>query len=124
MKTLIVALALAALSSVARAEPTNSVVPLDISSQTATSIVVDTDAGYKRLGIQNLNASQALYCGDSVSVSSIATNSAFGFVLPPATSTTAPTIPPVWVNIRAGQNYYCRTGSVVGTGRAVVIRER
>jgi len=40
-----------------------------------------------------------------------------------ATSTTSVSIP-VWFNIASGQDFYCRTGNVVGTGRAVVIREK
>lgn len=122
MKTLIAAILFSCLGALnANAELASVIVPVNISSSTPTDIA-DATAGYRRLGVQNLNASQALYCGDSVSVSSIATNAACGTVIAPATSTTAPATP-TWFTVAAGQSFYCLTGSVVGTGRAIVIRE-
>ena len=122
MKTLIAALFLAAFAAVpSRAELPSVIVAVDVSSSVPTD-VANATAGYRRIGVQNLNAAQALYAGTSISVSSIATNSNFGVVLAPATSTTAPATP-MWFTISAGQSFYLLTGSVVGTGRAVILRE-
>lgn len=122
MKTLIAALFLAALAATpSHAEMASVIVAVDVSSSVPTD-VANPVAGYRRIGVQNLNPSQALYAGTSISVSSIATNSNFGVVLAPATSTTAPATP-TWFSLSAGQSLYLLTGSVVGTGRAVILRE-
>ena len=135
MKKLALVLALLCLSASAHAAgsaigsvimtagSSNTVVGMSISSHTTTSIVVDVNMVWKQVCVQNLDTSAALYCSENVLVSSITTNASIGVVVPPAASATQP-LTPMCFSIVAETDFYCRTGSVTGTTRAVIVRAR
>ena len=121
-------LALAAASSPAKAGDlviqtaltSHTVVGMAISSSPAVSILGGTQRGWRQIGIQNLDTSAALYCGDTINVSSVTSNAA-GVVIAPATSAVA-VAQPTWFYILANQDYFCRTGSTSASTRAVIIK--
>lgn len=132
MKKLIAALALALMGSAAFAGTlvmqttfrSISVVGVDIASAPATSIVGGTGNGWAQVCVQNVDTTNALYCGDTVNVSSLtATSSLAGVIVPPAASATAPSSPTCF-NIVADGNFFCRTGKVTGSTRAVVVKAK
>lgn len=114
-------------SVIGSASSSFTVTGLSISSAPATSIVVDTAQQYKQVCAQNLDTTSALYCGETINVSSYTTTAGalalHGVVVPPATSATAPSSP-VCFAIVAGTNFYCRTGKVTAATNAVIIRAR
>jgi hypothetical protein len=99
------------------------VVGIDISSAPATSIVLGPNNGWQNVCLQNLDLTNALYCGDSVSVSSITTNALIGTIIPPAVDATHPAQPTCFALV-AGADFFCRTGSTSGTTRAGVAKSR
>jgi hypothetical protein len=102
---------------------TTTVRGLDISSHTATNVVVSTAPLYRQVCIQNLSTTDWVACGDNVAVSTITTHNLMGVIVPaPATIATATT--PMCFSIVAGNSFYCRTSSVTATSRVVVIRGR
>lgn len=102
---------------------TDTVRGVDISSQTATDIIISTNPLYRQACVQNLDTSAFLACGDSVSVSTITTNILIGVVVPPASAVTTPATP-LCFSVPAGNHWYCRTSSTTGTTRAVIQRGR
>ena len=119
-------------SVIGSASSSFTVVGINISSAPATSIVsistltIDLSGMYKQVCAQNLDTTNALYCGDTIFVSSQTTNAFFanyGVVVPPAGSAVYPAAPTCF-SIVAGRDFYCRSGSVTGTTKAVVVRAR
>lgn len=96
---------------------------LDISSQTTTSILGGLNSGWKQACVQNLDTSNALYCGDNVAVSSITTNVLIGVIIAPALNATSPAQPTCF-NVVENLDFFCRTGNVSGTSRAVIAKAR
>jgi len=96
---------------------------LDISSHTATSIVITTAPLYRQACVQNLSTTDWLACGDNVNVSTVTTNNLMGVIVP-AAATVATATTPICFSVVAGNHFYCRTSSVTATSRAVVIRGR
>lgn len=96
---------------------------LSISSASSTSVIQDITQMYRSVCVQNIDTTSALYCGENVLVSSITTNALIGVVIAPAATATTPAAP-VCFSIVPGYNFYCRTGSVTATTRAVIVRAR
>ena len=102
---------------------TDTVRGVDISSHTAFDIIVSTLPLYRQACVQNLDTSAFLACSDSLNVSTLTANGAIGVVLPAAPTATTPATPTCF-SVVAGNRWYCRTSSVTGTTRAVIIRGR
>lgn len=102
------------ITTAGRATPFTGV---DIASAPATSVVGGIDQGIKNVCLQNLDTTYSIVCGDTISVSSITTNSLIGTIIAPAVSTTSvssPTCFPIVENA----DFFCRTTKVTGSTRA------
>lgn len=96
---------------------------IDISSQTPTSIVIDTTQMFRQVCVQNLETITSLACGENPAVSTITTSNLIGIIVPPATSTS--TVPsPTCFAIVPGRNFYCLGSKNTASSRAVVMRAR
>lgn len=99
-----------------------TVVGMAVSSSPAVSILGGTNMGWRQVWVQNLDTTNALYCGDTINVSSVTSNAA-GIVIAPAASATAVAVPTPFY-ILANQDFFCRTGSTSASTRAVIIKSR
>lgn len=96
---------------------------INITTQTATSIIVSTAMLYREACVQNLDTSSFLACSENVNVSTLTANSMVGVIIPAATSATTPASPTCF-SVVAGNNFYCKSASVTAASRATIIRGR
>lgn len=119
------AAAQAVTSVIATAGSTTPVRGIDISSHTPTSVIIDTNQGYKQVCVQNLDTSSYLACGESVNVSTQTAKNSIGNIIPPAGSASTPAQPTCFAVVPES-DYYCLssvTGATAST-RAVITRAR
>lgn len=107
--------------AMATAKSSNTVIGIDISSQTTQSVAGGVNQGWYNICIQNLDTTSALYCGENVNVSSITANALIGTVIAPAASATAAATPTCFPIVQ-NTDFFCRTGKTTGTTRASVYR--
>lgn len=102
---------------------TDTVRGIDITTQTATSVIVSTGPLYRQVCVQNLDTSAFLACSENVNVSTLTASNLIGVVIPPAPTAATPA-QPTCMAVAAGSNYYCKSASVTAATRAVIIRGR
>lgn len=96
---------------------------IDISSAPTTNVIIDENRQYRQVCVQNLDTSSFLACGENVNVSTLTASNLMGVVVPPAATASTPQAPSCF-SVVAGSLFYCRTSSVSGTTRAVIVRGR
>lgn len=125
---------LAIMAAVAPAMENNSVVTTDsvqstmtvsgiaISSAPATSVVINLKALYRQVCVQNLDTLNFLSCGETVNVSTITSSGFAGVVI--STKIAGAGMEPRCFEVVAGNDFFCRSSSVTGSSRAVIVRKR
>ena len=132
MRTLILLGVLLLAPGLAIAESTTAVTPTVASSITITGLdissspAVDVTGGsgiWRQICVQNFNTSYFIACGESLAVSTLTTSGYVGTIIPAAPTATSPAAPTCFYTV-AGNSFYCRTSSVVGTSRAGITKAR
>lgn len=95
---------------------TETVRGISIATQTATSVIVSTTAGYRFVAVQNLDSTFDLYCAERVSVSSTTTSNSVGIKI------TANQL--VNFSVRAYTDFFCLSASTSAATRAAIFRGR
>lgn len=103
-------------------QSTATISGIAIASAPATSVIVSTPMLYRQVCVQNLDFGNFLSCGESVSVSTISTSAQAGVVI--STRVAGAGMDPQCFPVVAGNQFYCRSSSVTGSSRAVIIRKR
>ena len=133
MTRYILAVALAGLFGVARAgdfaEPviigvtsTITVTGIAISSSVPTDVVISTNPLYRQVCVQNLDTSNYIACGETVSVSTQPASAFAGVQI--AKGAAAVPIAPYCFELVPGKRFYCASGSTSASTNAVIIRKR
>lgn len=102
---------------------TNTIRGIDISSQTATSVIISTRTLYRQVCVQNFDTTAFLACSEDVNVSTQTAQNHVGTLIAPAPTASTPSTPTCFA-VSAGTDFYCRTSSVTGTTRAGIGRGR
>ena len=103
-------------------QSTSTISGIAIASAPATSVVISTSMLYRQVCVQNLDWGNFLSCSESVSVSTISTSAQAGVVI--STRVAGSGMDPQCFEVVAGHQFYCRSSSITGSSRAVIIRKR
>ncbi len=98
---------------------------LAISSAPATSVIGTAGQAWRQVCVQNWDTANALYCGETVSVSSTTNVSTalLGNLVPPAVDATHPSTPMCFIIVE-GMDYFCRTGKTTGSSTSVITKAK
>ncbi len=101
---------------------TMTVSGIAISTFTGTDVVVSTSALYRQVCVQNLDTSNYIACGDTVSVSTQPANALAGVQI--AKGAAAVPVAPACFELVPGHRFWCASGSTSAATNAVIIRKR
>ncbi len=98
-----------------------TVVAVTIASHTATSVVGDPTQMYRWVKVQNLDLGCSLYCSENSN--SLSTTTVTGWVIPRSSGTPV-NYQSETFDIVPGYDFYCQSGCINTTSRAIVRRGR
>lgn len=95
---------------------TDTVRGISIGTQTATSVIVSTSAGYRFVAVQNNDATASVYCAERVNVSTLTANNSVGIEVAPRQL--------VHFSVRAYTDFFCLSNSTSTATRCATFRGR
>ena len=101
---------------------TMTVSGIAISSFTGTDVVISTGPLYRQVCVQNLDTSNYIACGDTVSVSTQPASALAGVQI--AKGAAAIPVAPFCFELVPGHRFWCTSGSTSAATNAVIIRKR
>lgn len=98
---------------------------IDITTQTATSVIISTSMLFRQVCIQNFDQMAYVACSEHVNVSTITatTDALAGTVVAPTVSSNTVAVPTCFA-VPAGGNFYCKSASVTRASQVGVTRKR